>query len=171
MGNNEVEMRFKPRPCAGHANAELLKEGTPVLLIGVRYSDPRLRPGFTEDEFVAGEKYDRDVLMCRFFMPHAKKIVDVPIEELKSFVARQNVTNARIKVSRPFMITMLDGGKFDDLPVIGISGNAVTHDYVVVNREAPDKNLLITGDGEHLIVSDAELQEYKRDDRIKFYNF
>ena len=165
----EVETKFMPLT-GRHKDAVMLKSGTELLLIGLQYSDLILRPGFTEDEVVAGEKYDREVTMCRFFDIADKAVVDVERSELREFVAKQNIINARIKTTRPFIISMTDGGRVEDLPKLSKAGNAVAQDWVVVYRISADENMLITGDGGYKTVNGQELQELKQDERMFFYN-
>lgn len=150
--------------------------GTPtnkhrVLLVGL-FSTELLRPGvdvFNWDKF--GEKYDTIFTAFRLFDIDDKLILDVPVSQMRTFLDKATCVNAIFRLHRPVIITMLDGGRFEDLPVLSTSsGNACKNDSFILSYNCGKYPLLVNPDGRYAYTKPKRVLQYKLEHQINFYN-
>ena len=150
--------------------------GTPdykhrVLLVGV-YSEELLRPGITDLNWdTYGEKFDTIFTCFRFFDIEDKLIYDIPIHALQGFLTKSVCLNAIFHTHRPFCVTMLDGGRFEDLPVLATaSGNVTKNDSFVLSYLCGKYPLLVNADGRYGMMKPKRVIQHRLEHRCSFYN-
>lgn len=147
-------------------------QGKRVLLIGVLQGEPTLRSGVSEetwDNF--GEHYDENITGYRFFDSSENRYYDVPASFTKSFSSRNQIINAKMHFSRPFIITMLDGGRVQDLPIINAKSlNVQENDVFIIDRSIPKHPIVVNGLGRWAQIKDRKLIDLRTENVVKFYN-
>lgn len=147
-------------------------KGKRVLLIGVIQGEPTLRKGVTEETWENfGEHYDDNVTGFRFFDSSENRLYDVPKDFLKAFMSRNQVINARMHFSRPFIITMLDGGRVQDLPVLSATSlNVMRNDVFIIDRSIAKYPIVVNGLGKWAQIKDTKVIDLRTENIIRFYN-
>lgn len=152
----------------------LIETSSSMLLIAIMYGDPYLRPGVNADGsgMKCAETHKHDIEACRFLSTDSQEFIDVAVgPELTKFCNKHKIVNARIKTSRPFTISMTDGGRLDDIPVISKSKAVVANNNVIIHKLGEDNYLLVDGNGGYMTAKYDSMVALRSDPRVSFYNF
>lgn len=147
--------------------------GRRVLLIGTFFGEPTLRAGVDEviGDTSGAQRFNENITGLRFFDSATLEVFDVARGSLKAFINRNHVINAKVKYTRPFTVTMMDGGRFCDLPALVSDGTIAANDCFVVDGSFPKRPLVVDGRGWSRQLKRRTLVDYRQENVDKFYNF
>lgn len=149
-----------------------IARGKRVLLIGVILGKPILRDGVTEESWDKfGTHYDDNIVGFRFFDSSENRLYDVPRDFMRAFKNHNHIVNASIRCARPFVVSMMDGGRFEDLPCLAEGSlNVTKNDVFIVDRSIPKHPILVNGIGQWAQIKDKKLIELRSQGTVPFYN-